>query len=192
MKLFEFPSKFVFCTTVSNHETIKPQLMEQIKEARDKNPDAFKVDRWNCNVLSSIDHRIEFLRDDEFVKSVVWTPLDQMIEQVRLKEYPISSHLEHIWFNIYERGSFQENHSHFCHDQMTFSGIYLLNVSGPNTTVFNHFDDLHYMQGTLDTAQMSEVHEGCVLIFPSNLQHYVNPCQSERHSIAFNIKSNFR
>lgn len=110
-----------------------------------------------------------------------------MLEQVDLVRYPIDSKLSAIWFNIYEEGSFQEVHVHNG-NSVSFSGIYLMELNEPNTTTFTVNDEISYLNGRISTA---DIEEGSVILFPSTLEHYVNPSKFDRTTIAFNIQSEF-
>jgi len=185
-----FKPPFIFWTEIPNHKQIKEKYLPQIKKSFEENKESMVVSRWNCeDSYSSIDVSTPFLRENEFVDSVIWDPLDQMLSEVDICQYPIESDLSNIWFNYYVKSGYQEVHIHDGANFPSFSGIYLMDVNEPNTTGFIVMDQIHYLNSTILTK---DIKEGSVVLFPSNLPHYVNPVKDNRYTVSFNIISKFK
>lgn len=186
-----FLSPFLFSTSVPNHESIKAEFLPVIKSLLKLNKDEYlknkKNSGWNSNVYTSFDHELSFLRDRNFVKSIVWDPLDKFINETRQKKVigqcPSSFTCDMIWFNYYESGGFQEVHDHL-NNSCLYSGIYLLHLDEPNTTAFQSRHSNAFLTETKTTEKYPE---GTVFIFPSELLHYVNPVSKTKYTISFNI-----
>ena len=189
-----FRSPFIFHTLIPNHEEIKRKYLPIIQSTLNANKSLYYMDRktsdWNSNVYTSFQHELSFLRDSELMNSIVWGPVDELLEEAYEKNmfdrYPTSSSCNMIWFNYYEPGGFQEVHEHLSIRASFFSGIYLLHNEEPNTTAFSNFNPNPYLTETKTTQNFPE---GTVMIFPTCLLHYVNPVSKPRYTISFNVTS---
>lgn len=186
-----FKPPFIFWTSVPNHKQIKRKYLPQIRQTYTQNKKDLTIERWDCNVFSSIDIDLPYFKDEEFITSVIWNSFDQMLSEADLVEYPSTSELQEVWFNYYPKGGYQEVHTHEDTSGTTFSGVYLLDVNETNTTSFVVMDQIFYLNSSINTKNIDSIKEGTVIIFPSNLAHYVNPTTENRYTISFNIKSNF-
>jgi hypothetical protein len=188
-----FLSPFLFSTLVPNHQSIKEEFLPSIKSTLELNKDLYlknkKNSGWNSNVYTSFDYELKFLSDKSFMKSVVWDPLDKFLDEAKgkriLRNHPSSFRCDSIWFNYYETGGFQEVHDHLNGDDCLYSGIYLMHLDCPNTTAFL---SRHANIFLTETKTTEKYPEGTVLIFPSELLHYVNPVEKTKYTISFNIK----
>ena len=189
MSLKLLRSPFIFYCDVPNHIEIKENYYSHLKDVIHESDDT-TVDRWNCNVKTTFNLFVDCLWDDYFLDSVVWKPIDQMLEEVDLNFYPTQSKISDIWANFYKGGEFQETHDHVGKGHNLFSGIYILHQKGPNKTSF-FMNNYGILDHHINTSDMDDIKEGTVIIFPSNLLHYVNPVEDERCTISFNIKCEF-
>jgi len=187
--LKEFRSPFIFYCDLSNHKEIKETYYPHIKDIFEESKDT-KVETWNCEVLTTFNFNVQFFYDDLFQNSVIWQPLDRMLEEVNLCQYPLNSWIHGIWANYYDKGAFQEVHDHVGVNRTHFSGIYIMDQTGENKTSFinNNFGILDQQ---LHTKDIDDIKEGSVILFPSNLLHYVNPVDDPRCTISFNIMCEF-
>jgi hypothetical protein len=197
-----FPTKFVFWTQIDNHKEIKNKYYDKLVSHIDSNENRYKEKiqkTWGCECASSFfdANAINSLFDEEFYKEIIWNPIDLMLSEMTDKlniPCPQTSTLEGIWYNKYSRGNWQEVHNHL---PTTYSGIYLFHLEEKNTTTF--FDtgnlkcwgDENNMPRFLTSNPDANIDEGTVIIFPSELMHYVNPCEKEKISISFNVQSQF-
>ena len=185
-----FKSPFIFWTPVPNHKQIKKKILPQIRQTYLEEKENLLIKRWDCKVFSSIELSLPYF-DEEFVTSVIWNSFDKMLTEVDLVEYPSNSRLNEVWFNYYPKGGYQEVHTHEDTSGTTFSGVYLLDVNGANTTSFVVMDQIFYLNHSINTKNCDSIKEGVVIIFPANLAHYVNPTLDNRYTVSFNITSNF-
>lgn len=189
MPLRNFRAPFIFYCDVPNHKDIKNKYYPRLKDILHDSNDT-TVERWNCKVKTTFDFTVDCLWDDYFLDSVVWKHLDQMLKHVDLQYYPTMSELKTIWVNYYKDGAFQEVHDHVGDGLNQFSGIYIIDQKGSNKTSFIK-NDFGILDSQVHTKDIEDIKEGTVIIFPSNLLHYVNPVEDERCSIAFNIHCKF-
>jgi len=186
MKVYNFPSKFLFQTKVENHKELKNQLFDKIIDLSKKNEKEYKQnhDTWDCKVLTSFfdpDSAVIFNENPDLYDAI-WKAFDEMLGNVILNSKVPKSKLNRIWFNLYKKGYNQEVHQHCGSD---FSGVYILHCTEPNKTVFYSNENHRLLNKTLKTE---DVEEGTILLFPSHLSHYVNEIQDElRVTVAFNI-----
>lgn len=184
--LHNFLGPFVWWGEVKQHQELKEQILPVIDHLVTSSPAEVRVPGWNCEVYTSYGKKVNFLEGEKLLKEVVWDPLDACFTEVQLSRTPAESRLAGVWFNQYEGSFFQEVHDH---GDASFSGIYILELNEPNTTAFFHQGKDLFFQETLTTEHIKE---GNVIIFPSSLLHYVNPCQGKRTTISFNVHTQFR
>jgi len=149
--------------------------------------------------------------DIETKKSEVWfrdlfdevmSGLREYVEMITVKGKSLPSEiaLSNIWFNVYDRGQYQEVHDHLSYGATSlFSFIYYLKLPKdfPGQTVFvndGYGKCKGYYSPNLDIAPLiysPKVVEGQYLIFPSFLSHYVDHHSSEdeqRITVSGNVK----
>lgn len=201
---FVFPSNFVYWAEVENHKKIKQkyyQTILKISEDWENNPHFYTKFKSSFRNYQDTIVNQQIKNDNLFLDNVVWNPIDQMFSQDFFNcMLPDSSEISELWFNVYKPGQSQEVHDHngFFTSvdgkpvSSSYSGIYILHSEESNKTVF-------YQQGPSPGAPVSgainyrtdHITEGNVIIFPSNLLHYVLPCERPRTTIAFNIISTY-
>ena len=107
-------------------------------------------------------------------------------------------------FTYYEKDNFQESHNHVgpCVEKdgrllhASFSIIYILHDENDKSSVmFKKAGPMPFKgldENVIIDTSYSSIGEGSVIIFPSNLDHYVKPClKTGRVTIAFNIYSEY-
>jgi hypothetical protein len=201
--LFLFPFNYIWWTKVEEHSDLKGVLMEAISSDLDKRKDKYyEITDWNCDISTSFYDRdnIGILFNDNHslsihLQDIIMKYMKSMLPTIYNltgTPYPSFSNLYHIWYNRYDRGNWQEFHDH---DGSTFSGIYYLDISkGDSSTSFvgdsyNNYSSMIRKDSVLfgDGVEL----EGRLVIFPSELGHYVNPSKGNRTTISFNIISAF-
>jgi hypothetical protein len=185
MSLKLLRSPFIFYCDVLNHDEIKdiyyPLILDKFRD------ESYTPDGWNCKVKIT---EVPFLSEKLFQDSIIWEPLDQMLGEVNLNRFPTRSFVSGIWANYYTSGDFQEVHDHVgIPGSSVFSGIYILDQKGENKTSFIN-NNFGILDSQVHTKNM-DIKEGTVIIFPSNLLHYVNPVEDERCTVSFNIRCDF-
>lgn len=213
MSFHHFPSEFVYWDDVENHEDIKNQLLPKIlqkSEERKNNP--FEACKFNTslnrnNKTAYIEN--DFLRSEDILKTVIFKNIEKMmIKYTKLYNYNInikSSIVSGCWWNVYDEGDFQEEHSHWeppinienMTFYPTFSFIYILHDENEKSSIIFRKDPplplrKPFEECGFSTSNVKEIREGTILIFPYNLRHLVKPCvKPGRVTIAYNICSNF-
>ena len=184
----QFLTDFVFWDSVPNHQQNKDILLPLIMQNLEKTK-GMQKGAWLCEVNT------EFFANPEsyqkyigLIVNCIYPALDNMFKEMPMLQ-PKVSKVRNIWYNYYQEGHTQEIHSHS--NKSTFSGIYVLNADEVNKTVFYSYGAslLGYIK---EAKQLTEVKEGDIVLFPSNLLHYVLPCEKERVTIAFNIDCEFK
>lgn len=192
-ELFNFPSSFVYTEKIANHAQIKSMILKDIislaENNTNKESDYFKRTGKYSNSPGSGTYNesmLSILLKYKVENSIIWEPLDRMLkhEKLNISKYPKQSVIHSAWYNMYKENSHHRIHSHL--GASTFSGIYILDIEGENSTTF--------VQDGIDIKAKSycpKVDEGTVIIFPSDLLHEVPPVKGSKISIAFNIQSSF-
>jgi predicted 2-oxoglutarate/Fe(II)-dependent dioxygenase YbiX len=147
---------------------------------------------------TTITQNYKLLNRDQGNK-VVFEPIMKMISEMKdplFKKIDMNNTcVTTQWFNIYEKGDFQELHEHLNNGkpqsmvidgkrfEEIFSVVYILHdKSNENSLVFKGGGVV------FDTSNQKDIHEGCVLIFPSSLKHEVKPVTIPgRITFAFNV-----
>lgn len=201
--LVVWPSPFIFWEEVENHQEIKNNFLPKIKdECNDEkyHTTPGKINRvdneipsiWNCEVITSYFHRKQLKEQDfftkEIIESVIKKPLLNFynLPNCPTRKKPKDYVLKEIWFNSYKPGYYQETHDH---SGTTISGIYLLELNEPNTTIFLNYSPstCQYAETIRPLYETRHIKEGNVILFPSELTHSVEVCSTEKTSISFNI-----
>ena len=174
-------------TSIDNEELKKYAMM-----LRDQDTGVIKSNflGWQSDTLSVPNEQIQLL-------------VDSIIERVSVLKSrlgfkdDVKIYLNNLWININQKSSFNRPHIHMS----TLSGTYYVdcNINSGNL-VFKHpsighqysFKDDSIINFTeFNAATWSVLPEvGKLVIFPSWLEHYVEPntSEQERISIAFNIE----
>jgi len=204
MPHFKFPSHCVYWIQLKDHENIKsnvlPIINSLISENKYTNP--FKT----CTMKTNISNMSDFL-DYETKDKIVSENLIKMISETNCfpEKCPTNAVITDYWFNIYEKGDFQEMHNHNNVPKVMngkryddiFSVIYILHEEEPTPVLFR-VDNIELpfypMKRKVDfeTSRVDEIKEGTVIIFSSHLNHTVLPVKkSGRTTIAFNVSCSF-
>jgi hypothetical protein len=189
---------------IPNHKEIKEKYMSKFEWDADSYGTYYrKKNLWNCNVTSSYfneTHSVPQFLDNNFYNEVVWKPFDNMLEKLGEKinlPTPSTSKITSLWYNKYIGGEWQEMHNHLPPQgdpqPQQYSGIYLLDLNEPNSTIFyeNNPVSAFNTDGHAVNFKTDDFEEGSVIIFPSELEHYVNPCVNNRMTVSFNIFSKY-
>ena len=201
MPHIKFPCHCVYWTQVKDHENIKSNLVPIIHNLITENnyDNPFKKD---CTMTTNFSEKTDFL-DNEMKEKIIWKCLVEMISETNCfpEKNPTEIVISEYWFNVYEKGDFQEMHNHRClpllkngkrYDNI-FSIVYILNSEEDNSTIFKLMGtDTPYFPMMKDcdfyTGGIEEIKEGRLLIFSSQLNHFVRPIEkSGRITIAFNV-----
>jgi hypothetical protein len=210
MPHYQFPTNYVYWETLKEHDYLKNKYTQIIDRLENNPYNKLNTPFNNCDVkYTSFGKNQKFLCNDD-IDTIIWKPIDNFINEINSNyKCKISlkgiSVLHNYWFNTYELNDFQEFHDHhgsrevinneYCYP--IFSGIYILNddtesssivFKTPNTipVPFSDLTNPH----SFYTSKESDIKEGSVVIFPSQLEHMVTKCvKPGRRTIAFNIYS---
>ena len=200
-----FPIDFVYSQKVNNHQQVKSKILNEIILRENTEEKCWPLAKLTSSYSNTKEHN-SFLCNDEIANDVVWNPLDNMFKEIKDKfnfswTTPKSSIIHSCWYNIYNKGDYQEIHEHISfYDNdgyiPSFSMIYILDNEGQkNTTVFRKKfpstatpppEDITY-----NTANCEDIGEGTVLIFPSHLEHYVLPETGKKITCSYNVRTLF-
>ena len=196
---YKFPSNFVYWDKVSNHEQVKEKYYQKILDSKN---DIEDNNKWIAKLKTSYNNLglNNFLYGECFAKDVIWPYFDNMLVEMQsnLDQMPIESYINYAWFNLYEKGDYQETHQHdrnYIDSEKTvhtnaFCGIYLLHLEEENKTVFYQEPPVPCSATNSGVNfQTNFLEEGSIMFFPSGLSHYVLPSDSKRCTISFNITS---
>jgi hypothetical protein len=204
-----FPAPFIYHDKVINHINIKNEILPHILNEynNNKNDESYVWQSYgpinnnaNTNFYNSLPLENTL---QKYLIDIVFNPTNKLIDELyNLDEFarpsstkPISAKLASIWWNVYGNGKYVEPHNHGL---FGISGVYFLDLPNdePNSTTFlfnNHYpiSDDKTEDFSLLYHNTSYVKEGDVLLFPTAMPHYVNPVNSTKVSIAFNVKLTF-
>ena len=182
--IHEFQGPFVYWTEVDNHASIKSRLMPFIKKLSENNNSTVTVD----GSTSTYYHQTYPYITGDMLEEIVWKPLDDMMNTKGLEKPEDGYGIEGLWWNNYTDGGRTQVHKH---ERADWSGVYVLHLEGENTTTFcsqyGQSPNSGYMN---EIKRFSEVPEGCVMIFPSFMQHYADVSQGNRIIVSFDITYN--
>ena len=195
-----FPPPFVSFQKVENHEEIKKQLTPLIEDHLKKNSDNIK-NEWACDVISSFHFgENDFLFENKLLIQAIWNAYNSCIDGLTYDNWITENNdlraamLVDMWYNVYEPGGNQEIHTH---KPFEFSGIYILDDTEINNTLFWYEANMFpsglnsYMSSnnpSYDDTAFGEVGEGYIVIFPGSLPHYVPGVKNKKTSISFNFE----
>jgi predicted 2-oxoglutarate/Fe(II)-dependent dioxygenase YbiX len=205
MNLHIFPTKFIYWSRIKNHNKIKEKYYPLILKNQNEYGSKFRETvskKWNCDCYSSFfsPEDTKNIFDDDFSNEVIWSVFDEMLNVFNNSPIDLSmpipkqSRICDIWYNHYDHGMYQEIHNHSHNNPIVhFSGIYLMELNEDNTTIFFNKNECKFYSDKIDviTYDTKHIGEGNVIIFPSELLHYVNPSLKGRTTVSFNITSEY-
>jgi len=184
MAYYLFPTEFVFHTKNMLHKQHKADLIPQI----DKNLVNTESPVEYCNVNTEYMYRNNKENQKKYAELIhqsIFPAVNLMFSEIENLRWLSNPVVTNIWYNSYSPSevAWQNIHAHY---EGKYSGLYILKLSGPNTTVF--FSQLASLnQLTAPDKATDFVEEGDILLFPSSLCHYTLPTKQERITISFDI-----
>ena len=128
---------------------------------------------WLSKTKSSFNSNNNLSEDSkEYLLKIIANNLFQIINK------PFKLELQQIWENIYEKGDFQEKHTH---PGSHFSFIIYKKIKNPHTIFFNpihnllmsYYNENDHIQDLFKIHEKIEIREQQMIIFPSFLEHMV-------------------
>lgn len=196
--IYRFPQNFVYWQKVECHDKIKQKYYDKILENENI---ISNNSNWLGKLKTSFHHQElnKFIQEDYFINNVVWKYFDSMLHEMKDNIIiPIESFISCAWYNLYQKGDFQEVHQHDKNYVVegnklysnSFCGIYLLHLEETNKTIFYQEPPVPCSVNNSGVVfDTSFLEEGNVIFFPSGLSHYVLPSESKRCTVSFNITS---
>ena len=200
--LFRFPTPFIYTELLEEHDNIKDYILENVLDDIELNGEDYMRKMggdWDCDMVSSYwrDTPLTFM-NQKLYDTIVWQPLvralNLLINTDTNEAAPQNPQLKEFWYNKYRPGQYQEVHDHMVPGDRhtTYSGIYILQMEAdeenPTTFYYDHVP-CHNNGGRPLQYRTGDLGEGHVIIFPSDLMHYVKPAKHDRITISFNIIS---
>lgn len=212
MSFYYFPSDFVYWDRVPEHSKYKdkfyPVIQKMLKLVSDNHP--FYSSKFSTGFGKN--EYNAFLLDKNFINDVIFKAIFNMAKSHNKKNiFPIdfsSMYVKDIWWNFYEKGEYQEPHTHPGPEEESngrtfkaaFSVVYVLKDENKDSRIIFHGnrllpfygENVNFDTSMLTTNQESDVMkpmcEGTIMVFPSSLAHMVKPSlESGRITIAANI-----
>jgi hypothetical protein len=196
--IYNFPSQFVYWEKIEKHNEIKKNILPSILEHSSNlyksysEEDIGYCEKFKCRTsyfLRGEDDTFLFdlLSVYDYLNLIVWNSVDNLLsnEKLNIQQFPRTSKISKIWYNVYSPGGHHDMHTHGFHEG--FSGIYILDLSEKNTTKFFTPGNKFFEK----TLYLDNAEEGTVILFPNNLIHSVGCCLKNRVTISFNINSSF-
>jgi uncharacterized protein (TIGR02466 family) len=189
--IFFFPEPFVFQYVVPEHQSVKQELKPLLdsfyqthqNEEKYKWTDDTKFKSKICTNYN-VSSQQKTWYNQQHLQSIVWNPVDKLLDKLGAKTH--KCRLSMFWWNVYQQGDFAPLHNHGV---FGISGVYLLHLNEPNKTVFSYNNRAMLKQAyDLEHYPTDHVKEGSVLLFPSSLTHSVDPAETTRMSISFNVE----
>lgn len=166
-----------------------------VNSIRDHAPNLKMPNPWakQSDVITSIASGAEDIwQDEELFKSMYPVIKEYIMETIGLN---LKTNC-HMWYNIYNPGFHQEQHSHSTVGSLASGIVYIQLPKGATGTTFINplktlFNSCEYKQEK--TMFTPKVNEGDCIIFPPWLEHRVDKqydTEGTRITVAFNISSN--
>ena len=169
-------------------ESIKDELVEHVYQENDKDPEGRIISNrggWQSR---------DYIKDDKILSII-----RNIIYELPVLDKGINFDIE-CWFNINCKGDYNNKH---VHPNSDFSGVFWLKTPKECGNIV--FESPHNFSSYMEMQSYTEKFkhdsgftyncifkpvEGKMLIFPSSLQHEVEPNESDedRISVSFNIK----
>lgn len=187
---FCFPAPFVYHYNVPEHVQIKQELKPKLDSFYQKHHEE-QLYRWTTDKTYKSGMCTNFNEaslqrnwyTSEHIQAIVWNSLDELLS--KLNQQNKKCKLVDFWWNVYQKGDSAPVHNH---GTFGISGVYLLHLNEPNKTIF-FSKSKALLQNLTDIVEYAadKVPEGTVMLFPSSLSHYVEPAETTRMSISFNV-----
>jgi hypothetical protein len=208
MSFHHFPAEFVYWDQLENHKEIKKQLLPVIlQKSKERKNNPFEACKLNTSLSRSNENN--FLRSKDILENIIFKNIEKMLSKyTKIYNYNNnikSSIVSGCWWNVYDEGDFQEEHSHWeppinienMTFYSTFSVIYILHDENEKSSIIFRKDPplplkKPFEEYGFSTSNVKEIREGTILIFPYNLRHLVKPCvKPGRVTVAYNVCSTF-
>lgn len=213
MSFYYFPSDFVYWEKVPDHckfrDKFLPAIKQKLKQVEGNHP--FESSEFSTG-FGSVNYN-EFLMDKSFINDVIFKAILNMTDAHNKKKvFPISFtqlYIKDIWWNHYEKGEYQEPHTHPGPEEKNgsntfiaaFSLIYVLKDENKDSRIIFHGnrllpfygENINFDTSKLTNSKLEDMGEGTIIVFPSSLAHMVKPSlKPGRVTVAVNVYADVR
>ena len=189
LNLLKYFPTIIGCAINPNHFEIEKDLIEKCYEIKKYTKSG--SDSWISNDTYSTIGTYDIKDDLSFSKlnNYVNTNVINYCEQMKIDVKKVDINPSSSWFNIYNKGDFQEFHQH---SHNIISAIYILKSDENSGKIYfkNPYNDMlspAYTEYTSDNFERINFkpQPGMLLIFRSHLEHYVDKNNSDEDRISF-------
>lgn len=186
----------MFCPQWYYHSTISNEYQEQIKRLFDSqvyDDSIYTASPWDCDCLTTFqsESNMKLPWNDwlECIRLDIDDAIDKLKPKIDIEVIP-----QDAWANKYNRGHFQEYHTHevpFCNLSM----VYFYDIPDNEDVGFRFWYDSHSKYKKSGLAQafdmpvfprvIPKVKQGDFMIFPSHYAHMVAPNRNDKPRITF-------
>ena len=188
-----FLPDFFFHKKLDNHTSLKKSLYPEILKIQKDVDKPWSIS--NCRSSFENENANQFLYSHSELVDTIWSSYDELLSDSFIKNshdyrYPTDSSFQSMWFNVYDKGDYQEVHNHVGGD-VKYSLIYILHDESDTGVCFNSSNPLitKYSHVSYINSKIKDIGEGSLLIFPAYFDHFVLPATGKRVSITANILS---
>ena len=196
-----FPVSF-FHSQVENNDEIKKLLVSKIEEDSKELPipDGWITNKLKTSFSGEKRGKEIFFGEDNTYQTILEKKYAKCLDSFFDATYTIM--IDDIWYNCYTDGEYQEPHNHLSsglNNQPHFSCIHFLSFDKTRHKPTNFCDplekirtmSLEFDRNQYNSVYAPNIEEGDFIMFPSYLEHFINPSMSTkdypRITIAMNI-----
>lgn len=161
---------------------------------RTQTEDSINYD-WNCRTRTGhAEQLIDY--DDEWVKIFLSAIQDSIVDyydSIKITDKDIGTSIK-LWVNYYEKGDWQEQHTHTGETDFVFNYVYKNDDQGGEFVFHNPLPNLNHtvsnhLISTIRESWDLNVSDGEIVIFPAWMPHSVkiNKSENARISISGNV-----
>jgi len=198
MKWEFFPITFYttkFWYNFNENDWFKTQIVPIIEKDINKNNSRLINENWDCNVSTNFHLDCNILNEYKDLYTYV---IKDFLYAIEVNEKSFNGYtIDKIWYNTYEKNTYQERHDHFPHH---FSMIHYVEFDSKEhfgTKFFNpHLLSTQFLPEQISNRMVQQVkefddiEEGDIIFFPSFVQHLVKPNKSNKRRITVSLNLN--
>lgn len=181
---------------IDPNEELKTQLLAETRSIVDSERNN-TINPWSGYIKSTFrfDEEVNVIEDKcPLLKKFVYKSVHQFLSDLEVNPPYRMVIMDESWINFSEKGMYQEFH---LHPESDISGVFYVDVPDNSGSIqfstpssAHSYHHLTHRSKFLRPNIMYPSVEGRIILFPSYLEHMVmiNQSDSERISIAFNIK----
>tara|TARA_B100000287_G_scaffold150874_1_gene142729 strand:- start:206 stop:814 length:609 start_codon:yes stop_codon:yes gene_type:complete len=180
---------------IKDFKIIKDEVLNYIYQEKKKSHGVIKSNRggWQSPAV--------YTQFNNILSDIVKKEVTDYFTINKIFKEGVGIYFDNLWININPKGAFNVRH---VHPQSDISGVWWINIPKDsdgrlyfvNPHEYTHYEEIQSYSEEFKKSTSSypefyhEPTEGVILLFPSNLHHYVeeNMSNKERISVSFNIR----